>query len=325
MSARAVPHRDATRPARRGEESDPVSSGQPMRAVLAGALGQYRAQLIVAEAGVIDDREIEPLHQFRIAIRRSRALLRKFGDCLDGSALTRFQSDFAWMAKAAGRQRDLDVLLERLDGERRPRLAREPEAALRAMIADRRRLARRALLRVLSSARYRQLKVEWFHFLDELRKPGVPSAPAREFAVASLRSDWDELCRRSRRTGARSRFSRLHALRKEGKELRYAIEAFTELFGDDAIAELTRPLRRLQDDLGDLCDRHVQVETLGEMLEEYRSSGAAAPAAIALRQWRREIREQARSARQRVAKRCRKFGRKRNRRRFRKIAEETAT
>lgn len=296
-----------------------------MRAVLAGVLGQYRAQIIVAEAGVIDDREIEPLHQFRVAIRRSRALLRKFGDCLDGSALTRFQSDFAWMAKAAGRQRDLDVLLERLDGGRRPRLAREPEAALRAMITDRRRLAHGALLRVLSSARYRQLKVEWFHFLDELRKPGVPSAPAREFAAASLRSDWDELCRRSSRIGAGSRFRRLHALRKEGKELRYAIEAFTEIFGDDAIAELTRPLRRLQDDLGNLCDRHVQAEMLGEMLEKCRPGGAAAPATIALRRWRREIREQLRSARQRVAKRCRKFGRKRNRRRFRKIAEEAAT
>lgn len=325
MSGLAARQRGAVRPPPRGEESDRVYGGRSMRDVLAGVMSQYRAQLIVAEAGVVDDRDIEPLHQFRVAIRRTRALVRKFGDCLDRRALTRFQSDFAWLAKAAGRQRDLDVLLEQLDGERMPRLAGEPAAALRAEIAERRRRARRALLRVLTSARYRQLKVDWFHFLDEQRNSGAAPVPAREFAAVSLRSGWDDLCRRAGRVGPGSRFRRLHALRKDGKELRYALEAFTEVFGEEAIAELARPLRRLQDDLGDLCDRHVQVQMLGEMLRGHESSDAAAPTVIALRQWRRALRAQLRSARQQVVKRCRKFGRKRNRRRFRKTLEDTAT
>lgn len=325
MSGRAARPRGAERPPPRGEGSDRVYRGRSLGAVLAGVMSQYRAQLIVAEAGVLDDRDIEPLHQFRVAIRRTRALMRRFGDCLDERALTRFQSDFAWLAKAAGRQRDLDVLLERLAGERVPRVAGELAAALRAEIAERRRHARDALLRVLTSARYRELKVDWFHFLDEQRGSGAPPVPAHEFAAASLRGDWDELCRRAGRVGPGSRFKRLHALRKDGKELRYALEAFTEVFGEEAIADLARPLRRLQDDLGDLCDRHVQVQMLGEMLRERESSDAAAPTAIALRQWRRALREQLRSARQQVVKRCRKFGRKRNRRRFRRILEETAT
>lgn len=325
MSGRAARQRGAGRPPPRGAQPDRVKGGRALRAVLAGVMSQYRAQLIVAEAGVVDDREIEPLHQFRVAIRRTRALVRKFGDCLDERALTRFQSDFAWLAKAAGRQRDLDVLLEHLDRERVPHVAGEPAAELRAEIAELRRHAHDALLRVLTSARYRELKVDWFHFLDEQRSSGAPPVPAREFAAASLRGDWDELCRRAGRVGPGTRFKRLHALRKDGKELRYALEAFTEVFGEEAIAELARPLRRLQDDLGDLCDRHVQVQMLEEMLRERGSSDAAAPTAIALRQWRRALREQSRSARQQVVQRCRKFGRKRNRRRVRTILEETAT
>lgn len=325
MSGRAARRQAHGAPMPRGEESDRVHGGRSMRAMLAGVLSQYRAQLIVAEAGVVDDRDIEPLHQFRVAIRRTRALARRFGDCLDGRALTRFQSDFAWLAKAAGRQRDLDVLLERLDSERMPRLAAEPAAALRAEIAERRRRAHGALLRVLSSARYRQLKVDWFHFLDEQRNSAAAPVPAREFAAASLSSDWDDLCRRAGRVGAGSRFKRLHALRKDGKELRYALEAFSEVFGEEAIAALARPLRRLQDDLGNLCDRHVQVQMLGEMLSEHDSSDAAAPTSIALRRWRRALRAELRSARQQVVKRCRKFGRKRNRRRFWKVLEEAAT
>ncbi|MCG3202275.1 MAG: hypothetical protein NFCOHLIN_02156 [Gammaproteobacteria bacterium] len=325
MSRGAARQRGGMRPAPRGTESGRAPGGQSMRTVLAGVLSQYRSQLVVAEAGVLDDRDIEPLHEFRVAIRRTRALLRRFGECLDGRALKRFQRDFAWMATSAGRQRDLDVLLQRLRGERRPPLAREPAAALQAEIAERRRVARSGLLRLLTSARYGQLKADWFHFLDEQRISGAPSAPAREFAGASLRSGWEDFCRRCGRIGADSRYRRLHALRKDGKELRYAVEAFSELYGDDAIARLTRPLRRLQDDLGDLCDLHVQVGALGEMLVENEASDVAPPAAVAMRQWRREIREELRSARRQATERCRKFGRKRNRRRFRRMLEETAT
>ena len=322
MNRRAVREDDATRIVPHGASPGPVTIEESMRAVLAGILSQYRAQLIVAEAGVVDDRDIERLHQFRVAIRRTRALLTHFGDSLDGSRVDRFQADFAWVAKAAGRQRDLDVLLDRSEHRRKPRLETEVATALHEEIAGRRKVAHRQLLGLLASARYRKLKVDWFHFLDEQRNSGARSTSARQVAAATLRKRWDELCRRSGQIGSGSRFKRLHALRKDGKELRYAIEAFTELFGDSAVAELTRPLRRLQDWLGDLCDLYVQVELLAEIVQECQSRDDDASTADALRLWHREMRDDLRSARKQAAKHCRRLGRKRNRRGFEKALKE---
>jgi CHAD domain-containing protein len=70
----------------------------------------------------------------------------------------------------------------------------------------------------------------------------------------------------------------LHGLRKTGKELRYLLELFGDLYPRDAVKPLIATLKSLQDTLGRFQDREVQADTLRSLGEKLlaRDDGAAA-------------------------------------------------
>jgi len=61
-------------------------------------------------------------------------------------------------------------------------------------------------------------------------------------------------------------FEQLHRLRIEFKRLRYAVEFFREVLGDEA-REVIADLKQLQDHLGSLNDANVACQVLSEFLE----------------------------------------------------------
>jgi CHAD domain-containing protein len=58
----------------------------------------------------------------------------------------------------------------------------------------------------------------------------------------------------------------VHDLRVRCKKLRYLLEFFAPLIGEDAVGPLIRPLRRLQDELGLFNDYSVQIQSLEGIL-----------------------------------------------------------
>ena len=64
-----------------------------------------------------------------------------------------------------------------------------------------------------------------------------------------------------------------HELRKEGKRLRYALEFFKPVYGEETTSELVRPLKMLQDDLG----RHQDAIVAAERLRELATGGHRFP------------------------------------------------
>jgi CHAD domain-containing protein len=60
--------------------------------------------------------------------------------------------------------------------------------------------------------------------------------------------------------------SKLHTLRIECKKLRYLLEFFMSLFPEDEIRNIIKHLKKLQDNLGDFNDLHVQQESLKSFL-----------------------------------------------------------
>jgi CHAD domain-containing protein len=279
--------------------------------------------MVTAEAGVIEDRDIEALHDFRVAIRRTRSLIKSLGALIDPAALQRFRTDFAWIAKSAGRQRDLDVLLQHLDDRQRTvYLDTRGVQVLRRTFARRRRVAHGGLLRTLATPRYRSLKMDWFDLLDSMRKDTAAAASAQGVVSGAIHAAWREVQRRGEGIGPRSRFERLHALRKDCKELRYLIEAFGDLYEADAIDSLTRALKRLQEALGAVCDVHIQLELLTEIAAAQRNSAEAGAVRDAVARWSAGLRSQLKSARAHFAKSYERFTRKRNRRLFRQLFAE---
>lgn len=286
-------------------------------AALARVLNELRAEMQAAEAGVLEDRDTEHLHDFRVALRRTRALLKLLGHAFESGACRRFRAEFAWLARATGPQRDLDVFLSQRELQRSAS-AFDPRAVerLRATAQRRRSTARRSLLRALRSARYRLLMSDWFAFLEAEQAFTANTLVGRSASARAVVRAYHKVMRRGARIGPRSRVGSLHELRKDCKELRYLLEAFVDLFEKAHITRLTRSLGKLQDVLGRVCDVAVQQALLSDLEKTLTADPPSAPTRALLRSWRQSLRKQHDRARQRVQKRFDQFQRKRNRHLF---------
>jgi CHAD domain-containing protein len=85
-------------------------------------------------------------------------------------------------------------------------------------------------------------------------------------AAASVRDAHRRVIRTGRSVRKSSPPSVLHDLRKDAKRLRYLLESFAPVFDADAVARVTEPLRRLQDELGTFQDDAVQALAVRQLV-----------------------------------------------------------
>lgn len=97
--------------------------------------------------------DIEAVHDMRVASRRLRAALQLFRDVFPPARYRQLRDDVKALARVLGAVRDLDVMLVRLEQDRRGRPASQ-QLVLREMIAEleqQRLTAREALAKTIES------------------------------------------------------------------------------------------------------------------------------------------------------------------------------
>ena len=232
------------------------------------------------EPGTLAETDTEFLHDYRVAVRRTRALLGQLGAAFPARVTDRFRRHFADLAEVTGPARDWDVFLlalptldARLPGAMQGQL--EP---VRRLVVERARTAHARLNARLCSAGYRRFVEAWAAFLD---KP-VPRRPSAELAVMPIgeqagRRIWKlyrRLLREGRAITDQSPDDALHALRKTAKKLRYQVELFQGLYDPEPLAVLLRHLKKLQNLLGEFQDASVQIGHLRDLADELGGRGA---------------------------------------------------
>lgn len=197
----------------------------------------------------------ESLHDMRVAVRRSRALLRA-GASLYANDAAQLSVELKWLGEVLGAVRDSDVLLERLRGqiETLGEELRVTRPVLRAIERDRAR-ARTSMVKALSSPRY-------FAVLDALAATIDSLVPTdSEATLADLaRAQLKKLRKRVRTAADEPSDEELHTIRKQAKRTRYAFE----LAGD---ARSAKRARAMQDVLGEHQDSVVAEERLRALAE----------------------------------------------------------
>ena len=112
------------------------------------------------EAGTRTATDTEFLHDFRVAIRRTRSALSQIKDVFPKRITDRYKSEFAWLGQMTSPSRDLDVYLLTFDDYRdslpAARAGRHRTTA-QLPSSGTRRLNTRPCSRSLDSARYRRL------------------------------------------------------------------------------------------------------------------------------------------------------------------------
>lgn len=246
--------------------------------------------------GALADTDTEFLHDYRVSIRRTRAVLRELRTVFPVADWQHCREELKWLQGVTSDTRDLDVYVVGFEELRAlvPQVLRADLEPLRGVLERRRQVARLAMILELRGERAVTLRRDWTGFLEGLEARSLQDRPdaARSIdAVSAQRIR--KLHRRMVRMGEAIlaggegldpvAAEDYHELRKKGKELRYMLELFGLPLHDSAVVKpMIRALKGLQDVLGRHQDREVQVQTLRGLGEDVASLADGPGALIAM-------------------------------------------
>jgi CHAD domain-containing protein len=240
-------------------------------------LGPFAAVIEDNVAGTIAAIDTEFLHDLRVAVRRTRSILKLAGDVLPANVVERFAPEFKWLGDLTTPVRDLDVYLLELDTMSARLASADPHDLdpFRSFLVRHRAAERRRLVRGLRSSRFERLMTDWRAALAEVTAETNGGPPVARLAQQRVERAFGKVVRLGKRITADSPSEAVHSLRKRCKELRYLLEIFRSVCDDEPYRPLVKELKSLQDTLGDFQDGEVQREAVREFAAAMMEQGAA--------------------------------------------------
>lgn len=208
----------------------------------------------------------EGIHQMRVGIRRLRAALSAFRSVLPDEQRRWAADQMRWLGETLGSARNLDVFEHSLlDPAQRALHQPGGVTALAHAAEERRKAAYGRAIRAVRSRRYTASLLGLLRWFDTEGWRGGDAAAADtgnlDAPIGVVAAHILDRCRRaakSRSKGfAAQSASERHELRIALKKLRYTAEMLSGLFEPEAVEQFIKPLKRLQDELGDANDVHV--------------------------------------------------------------------
>jgi CHAD domain-containing protein len=260
-----------------------MRSETPAAVAIASVLTQFAAVIDDNVAGTIAAIDTEFLHDLRVAVRRTRSILKLAGDVLPAKISEQFQPEFKWLGDLTTPVRDLDVYLLELDSMAAGLASADPHDLdpFRSFLVRHRAAERRRLVRGLRSRRFEELMDGWRSALARVVAEADGGPSAAKLARQRLERAFQTVVRRGKKIASDSPSDDVHSLRKRCKELRYLLEVFRPLCAEASYRPLLKELKALQDTLGDFQDGEVQREAVREFAAVMMNEGAA-PAATVL-------------------------------------------
>ena len=215
--------------------------------------------------GVAADLDPEFLHDLRVAVRRSRSVLKEMRGVLAADEAAQARATLKWIQEVTGPTRDLDVLLHDWPAMAEPVpavMAADLQPLLDLLGAERQR-AYESMRRVLRGRRFSTGWQAWRVTLSSPQYTGpAAGCPIDELAGARIVAVYAGMLKMGQAIGDDSPPAALHDLRKKGKELRYLLELFGGLWSPDHVKPLVAALKGLQEVLGHFQDDEIQVAEL---------------------------------------------------------------
>ncbi len=251
----------------------------PAQYALALMLSKEIEQLEKSETILHHHQDDEALHNFRISIRRTRALIGQTKSILGEERVRPFMQGFKWIGSFTTPVRDLDVLSLKLQdyGRALPVDYRENLNIIKMFLDQQRELAYATLIKDIHSQRYRHLIDDWQRFLGHLLDKDHAATDKGSILEVANRKTWSaykEVLKEGRAITDKSPPKTLHELRKTCKKLRYLIDFFSDLHPRKSVKQLIRILKKLQDYLGDFQDAEAHLQ----LFNQYRHHKALNPA-----------------------------------------------
>jgi CHAD domain-containing protein/CYTH domain-containing protein len=210
----------------------------------------------------------EDLHQFRVNIRKSRAFLKEFEFLFPKERHSYFNENLDSFAKQTNQKRDLDVIKERL------LQLDEEHDNIQENIKQQRDDEERHIHEMLKSKTFEDFFLSYQNALkqdtlltsdnnqdtiEHIAKQVIQELHLKIVKkIDALEKDFDD--------------KKLHKIRISFKKLRYLLEEFQHIFGEEKIKNMIEKGKKLQTLLGDFNDTVNQTKLLHNYLESHTKS-----------------------------------------------------
>lgn len=231
------------------------------------------------EQGTINAADNEFLHNFRVAIRKTRVGLAQLKKVTPKNITYKYSNYFAWLGEITSTVRDLDVYILNFTHYKAsiPLALREDLNPLYNFLKFKQSVAQQKLAKLLKSKKYLTPLIDWEKYLNQATTVNkvTKKLTVKQLADERIENMYQRVIKHGAMINDKSPPTALHDLRKTCKKLRYLIEFFQNLYAAEKIKRVLKPLKELQELLGDFQDCAVQEEMLKKISEEMRSNGCS--------------------------------------------------
>jgi CHAD domain-containing protein len=255
------------------------------------AIAQHLKKTLKWEKAVKKDEDPEALHQMRVGMRRLRSAISRF-DVLLNLPPAVSAGKIGKIARRLGELRDIDVLKETLETRYQPNLPPKEQKVLQTAFHTLEKQRQKALSQTqatLKGQAYKSLKQSLADWLDKPIYQPLASLPIvqvlpdlllPEISNFLLHPGWlvgttvsnseVKICPNLEPEEIEKQFQTqgesIHDLRKQAKRVRYQMDLFKELYGEDYAAYVAE-VKSIQDILGNMQDSVVMGEWLADIFK----------------------------------------------------------
>jgi inorganic triphosphatase YgiF len=225
--------------------------------------------------------QTEAVHQMRVAVRRLRSALSAAKPILPAEQYLWVMDELKWLAGSWGPARNWHVFEAHLLEPVERALPFETGLKHLAAAARRqRRIADEGARETILSPRFTATLLKllrWFEARSWREQPTSEQSALLFSTIGEVRSDfmerrWRQLRKRNKRFSEMSQEER-HKLRIAVKKLRYTLEFLDGAFDERTTRALTKQLKLLQEDLGNLNDLRVAFGLVDELARHENEGG----------------------------------------------------
>ena len=226
------------------------------------------------ELGIIRDDDEEFIHQYRVALRRSRALISLLKPLFRGQEKEVLKETLRQMMQHTNLMRDLDVFLINME-QYFSLLEHQHHKGLIRFFDDlqsQRRKSLKSLKGWLKSGEYKSSCKQVLTQLDNMRdNPTSPGLLGSKLSAHRfLWHQFKQIESQCHNINADSDDGIIHQLRIDCKKFRYLLEYFAPLLSTSETKKQIAQLKMLQDKLGSFNDSSVQLSFFEHYLTEQK-------------------------------------------------------
>lgn len=254
-----------------------VGPNTPVGVAAVTLLSSRMQPMFDLETAAASGTDMEAVHDMRVASRRTREALRIFAHLYRREDARRIKRTVRTVTRSLGAVRDADVFCDRFSAIAADATDEAERFALAYVIGYRRAHRVRDLAdmrEALEELHLAEHRPQILRSLHAFRDGADVSEPLSWLAEDTLRARLDEFFGHLPAALEESAVLEQHEMRKSGKHLRYAIETFRSCLDPERFDELHKTVKRFQDVIGELHDRVVFMDSVGEVGRTCGTDGA---------------------------------------------------